>query len=632
MDIFFVISGFLISSIILESLDKGFFSFREFYSRRIRRIFPALILVMAASYVLGWFVLFADEYKQLGQHIAASAGFVSNFFFWQEAGYFDNVSDTKPMLHLWSLGIEEQFYIVWPLILYAAWRIKASVLSICIAIAVISFALNISQVSGNAVAAFYSPATRFWELLAGSLLAYISLRKTTFANARVQCGDEHTVPAEKSGYGMLQNVQATTGVVLIGAAVLLLDKQDLFPGWWALLPTTGAYLIISAGSSAWFNRKVLSHRVLVWFGLISFPLYLWHWPLLSFARIIGSETPPLTIRVAAVLISVILAWLTYKLLEKPLRSRGNGRTKALALCLLMVVVGVTGYITYKRNGLNFRLKGFESSLHGIKYVLESTESCKSAIPVKSRYCLISDPGKPPTIALIGDSHSNRLYAPLAWRYHDRGENLLQLGGGGCVPFWNIETGSNGVTNNCAEQMRPLLDYVLASKHIKSVILMNRGPAFIEGIDLSSKNKMVIKKLGSDESDSKIIYGNALQETIKKFVLADKEVILMIDVPEFDYDPLSCIDAVRPMSGLFKDSPECKLPKPDVDKRNLAYIEITRSAAKSSGNIKVVDLQAPLCDQDYCYGIKDGSLLYKDPDHLNPAGAEYVVKRIWEKMQ
>jgi peptidoglycan/LPS O-acetylase OafA/YrhL len=177
VDIFFVISGFLISTIIFENLERDSFSFVEFYSRRIKRIFPALLLVLIACYTFGWFVLLADEYKQLGKHIAGGAGFVSNFLFWKESGYFDNAADTKPLLHLWSLGIEEQFYIVWPLLLWFAWKQRLNLLTITLTVLIISFALNINKVHSNVVAVFYSPQTRFWELLTGSVLAYITLYK-----------------------------------------------------------------------------------------------------------------------------------------------------------------------------------------------------------------------------------------------------------------------------------------------------------------------------------------------------------------------------------------------------------------------------------------------------------------------
>ncbi|NWD34169.1 acyltransferase [Pseudomonas reactans] len=177
VDIFFVISGFLISTIILSSLEKNSFNFVEFYVRRIKRIFPALLLVLVTCCVAGWLLLLADEYQQLGKHLAAGSVFISNLVLRQESGYFDNSADTKPLLHLWSLGIEEQFYIIWPLILYAAWRVKFNPFIVIIIAAAVSFSLNISNVRTNPSFTFYSPQTRFWELLIGSALAYINLNK-----------------------------------------------------------------------------------------------------------------------------------------------------------------------------------------------------------------------------------------------------------------------------------------------------------------------------------------------------------------------------------------------------------------------------------------------------------------------
>ncbi len=325
VDIFFVISGFLISSILYESLAHDRFSFTGFYMRRIKRIFPALLLVLAATWVFGWFALLPDEFKQLGKHMAAGAGFVSNYVLSNESGYFDSVAETKPLLHLWSLAIEEQFYIVWPLLLYAAWKKRFNLLTITAAIAIVSFVLNIRGTLTDPAAAFYSPQTRFWELLAGALLAWLSLYRqdalSGFARRLdVWLGKAVYAQAPDPDGTTLRALQSVGGGVLIMVAVLVLTSESHFPGWWALLPTLGAVLIISAGSQAWLNRVVLSNRILVWIGLISYPLYLWHWPLLSLARIVEGDTPPRQIRIAAVAISIVLAWLTYLLIEKPVRS------------------------------------------------------------------------------------------------------------------------------------------------------------------------------------------------------------------------------------------------------------------------------------------------------------------------
>jgi peptidoglycan/LPS O-acetylase OafA/YrhL len=362
VDIFFVISGFLISTILIGSLERNSFSFYEFYIRRTKRIFPALLLVLIATFLFGWFVLMPDEYKQLGKHIAGGAGFVSNFVLWYESGYFDNAAETKPLLHLWSLGVEEQFYIIWPLILWFAWKKRLNLLTIAIVVGAISFALNVYEVRNDVVAAFYSPQTRFWELMAGSILAYMTRHRQNIFPIKIK----HRLDAwlslidkAQSPYvngKVLRNVQSLFGAVLIFIGILVITKEKNFPGWWAVLPILGAVLIISAGVQAWLNRVVLSNRILVWFGLISFPLYLWHWPLLTFARIVEIEEPSIETRIAAVVISVVLAWLTYSLIEKPLRFGKHSKNKTITLLFLMSITGLVGYYCYDRDGLGFRKK------------------------------------------------------------------------------------------------------------------------------------------------------------------------------------------------------------------------------------------------------------------------------------
>ncbi|MFO0456883.1 MAG: acyltransferase family protein, partial [Alphaproteobacteria bacterium] len=267
VDIFFVISGYLISSIILRDLHAGEFSFAGFYARRIRRIFPALALVMFAVLAFGYFALLADEYMQLGKHVGAGAAFLSNVVLWREAGYFDNASETKPLLHLWSLAVEEQFYILWPALLYLCWRWRCSTLAVLLTVTALSFAANLASLRYDLSLAFYSPFTRFWELSAGAVLAYLNVTRPLMLRPN------------------LQNAMSWLGLALILAACFGLRKSLSFPGFWALLPVVGACLMIAAGAAAPVNRWLLARPWMVGIGLISYPLYLWHWPLLSLARI-----------------------------------------------------------------------------------------------------------------------------------------------------------------------------------------------------------------------------------------------------------------------------------------------------------------------------------------------------------
>lgn len=348
VDIFFVISGFLISTIIYKGLQTGTFSFVDFYSRRVRRIFPALLVVISATFAFGFFILSADEFSRLGKLVAAGIGFIANLVLWSEAGYFDAETATKPLLHLWSLGIEEQFYVIWPLLLLFAWKRKFKLLAVISIVLLLSFIINILGIRNDPVATFYSPLTRIWELLFGSLLAWVMVfRKESFTylNSEMNIYLSSMNFITKTRYERLfPNFLSTTGIILFLIGFLKISEESYFPGFWALIPTFGTVLIIMAGTEAWINKKILSNKVAVWFGLISYPLYLWHWPLLSYGRIFYDKTPPSGFRWVAILLSILLAWLTVKYIEKPLRySKKKSRSKVIYLsgfAMFMIFTGL----------------------------------------------------------------------------------------------------------------------------------------------------------------------------------------------------------------------------------------------------------------------------------------------------
>jgi len=464
VDIFFVISGFLISTIIISNLERGSFSFADFYGRRVRRIFPVLLLVLTACFVAGWFIMLSAEFKQMGKHMAGGAGFVANYMLWGESGYFDNAATTKPLLHLWSLGVEEQYYIIWPALLWFAARRGFNLLSVAIALGLVSFGLNLGAEHGDAVRAFYSPQTRFWQMLAGSALAILTLRGRSLLGRWQPLLDGwlgriiYAVPPPANG-AVWRDVQSLSGAGLILIGLVRITEQRPFPGWWAVLPTLGAVMLIAAGSQAWFNRAVLGNRVLVWFGLISFPLYLWHWPLLVFARLMERTPPSAALRAGAVLAAIVLAWLSYHLLERPIRSGARTRAKTVVLVALMVVVAGVGYNTFKRDGLGFRMKdrqtyadyfennpaewrfffrvGIPEKYHVeceffdiAKYRAGRTDSIPR--PEIDERCYKRDPAKPKAVLLWGDSHAEQLSwgirnnLPADWQ-------VLQVASSGCVP-------------------------------------------------------------------------------------------------------------------------------------------------------------------------------------------------------
>jgi peptidoglycan/LPS O-acetylase OafA/YrhL len=455
VDIFFVISGFLISTIIFKNLESGRFSFVDFYSRRIRRIFPALVIVLPTTFVLGWFFLYPDEYRQLGKHVAGGAGFVSNFVLWRESGYFDAAAETKPLLHLWSLGIEEQFYIFFPMLAWSLWKARLNVLSFVALIGILSFLLNLKFVYSDAAMTFYMPQTRVWELLIGSTLALLvmdvsgSLATVEESMGKLLRSLMSHADAESSEIASA-NAKAWPGALLILVALFKITRDTHFPGEWALLPTLGTVLLIWAGPHAYVNRGLLSSPILVWVGKISYPLYLWHWVLLTYNRIVVGETPSAGVRCAALALAILLAWLTYRLIEKPLRFGGNSREKTLALVIAMIAIAGVGLACFKTNSPSSwffaahnnrveetdellavnqtRLKQWQDPQKTVKcFQLPPPYDTPTGDFFERSGCLTAISGKA-SILLMGDSHSASLSLGLRTWAKSMNVNFLQTSG------------------------------------------------------------------------------------------------------------------------------------------------------------------------------------------------------------
>ena len=639
VDIFFVISGFLISTIIFSSLERGTFFFFDFYLRRIRRIFPALITVLITCYVVGWFVLLSGEYKQLGKHIAAGAGFMSNFVLWNESGYFDTATETKPLLHLWSLGIEEQFYIIWPLLLWSAWKTKFSFLIIIVVLATLSFSLNLTQYHVDPVADFYSPQTRFWELLIGACLAYTNLNDLLFLKEiqtkidailskiihKNLCGPNGTT---------LLNVKSISGALLIAFSFVVITKEKYFPGVWVLLPTIGAIFIISAGTQGWVNRTILSHRVLVWFGLISFPLYLWHWPLLSFARIMESERPNMWVRLAAIFLSIILAWLTNKLIEKPLRFGLNMKIKSAFLIFSMLIIGGVGYDTYKLNGLSFRYKTLEDNINRFnwpKSQLASADCVNKFGQQFNQYCSVSNINKTSEIVLLGDSNANHLYFGLNSAAKEK--NVLMLGRGACLPFVNLTTRIAEGELNCQDWVEPALQYIESTKTVKTVILSMMGAAYINKKRSLTGGYIEMHPVDLVNDDDKTAaFSDGMRKTLSRLIKANKEIIFVISTPRLNFLPITCIKS-RPLR-LVKNKKvkfPCAINIKDYKQDTLEYRNAVNKVLKDFPQVKVFDTTAELCDKNLCWAMKNGKILYRDDVHLSLDGSKFISELLVKKL-
>jgi peptidoglycan/LPS O-acetylase OafA/YrhL len=452
VDIFFVISGFLITGIIVRELDQQRFSLVAFYNRRIRRIFPALIVVLGATLVLGWMWMLPGAYAQLSGDVFAGAAFFANIALLLQSGYFDVESAKKPLLHLWSLGIEEQFYLFWPLMLMLIARLRLGILAAVSVVGVASFVLNVVLIDSNPVATFYLPFTRAWELLAGAALA---------------CGwnlVNHSSTAS--------NLRATVGLVLIATAAGVLDTKSAFPGWWAVLPVAGAALLLSA-PAAWFCRALLASPPLVWIGLISYPLYLWHWPLLVFFAIIKFGPLTLVERELILGLSVLLAWATYWLVESPIRFGRPSPLKVGGLAAAMVLIAVAGGVVVQGRGFDFRLPTEIRAMADVPTQSSQWRVHECLLDLSHQMSFAEscvDRDRRPLIFVWGDSTAGALLPGLRKAQEVRDFGIAQFTSSSCLPALNVDVA--GVPN-----CRAINDQILArAREINPDIVLLHGAA------------------------------------------------------------------------------------------------------------------------------------------------------------
>jgi peptidoglycan/LPS O-acetylase OafA/YrhL len=577
VDIFFVISGFLITGIIARELDQQRFSLLAFYNRRVRRIFPALIVVLGFTLVLGWLWLLPSAYAQLSADVFASAAFFSNFALLAQSGYFDIESGKKPLLHIWSLGIEEQFYLFWPLIMMLLARLRLSFLAAASVIALASFALNVALVSSNPVATFYLPFTRAWELAAGALLA---------------CGWGRIGQT-----GAASNLRAGIGLVLIAVAAGVLDTRSAFPGWWAVLPVAGSALLLSA-PAAWVCRDLLASRPMVWIGLISYPLYLWHWPLLVFLAIIKFAPLTLLERWLIVGLSFALAWLTYRFVETPFRFGRPSRLKIAGLCAAMVLIAAAGGIVVEGRGFNFRLPAEIREMADVR-----TDSSKW----RFHECLLDlsremsfaegcvDRNRRPLVLVWGDSTAGALLPGLRKAQQVRDFGIAQFTANSCVPALNTDVAG---APNC----RAINDKVLSlARQLQPdiVLLHSTWDRYLDGV------ADTVTALKQQTSARIIVLGSVPwwkrglpNEVLRHYMLYHRLIPQRSTRAEVDGSGARLREKLAPLGAQF---------------------------------ISVWDV---MCNADGCitrFGDAAGDISASDQVHLTEKGSEYLIRSVIDEV-
>ena len=603
VDVFFVISGFLITSLILREQREERFSLKHFYARRIRRIFPALSLVLGFGLIAGWICLNFMEYKQLTKHTGSSAIFITNFMLLREAGYFDNAADTKPMLHLWSLAIEEQFYLAWPLVLMFFKRLPRWLFPALVVLLLSSLGYSLSLVfKGNFEYDFYSPLSRSWELLLGASLAFGVSRQVAIPTS-------------------WRNMAGWVGLVFIFISACFLDKNMPFPGYWALPPTVGAALILFAGMQSNLNRVLLASRPLVAIGLISYPLYLWHWPLLSFARILESQTPGLGLRLFLVLSSFVLAWVTYRFVEKPIRFSDRYPRAVLWLSLWMVAVLLMSHAVNRLDGLKFRHQGMLNAdpmtliVGAERGTLQPTCTLAPEDMHLFKWCFNDGKTNPPNHALIGDSKGEALVYSLM-RKSPAEHGWLMLG-----PI-NILRADNdaGRAAFSALESNPNLQVIVMANALRGLFPLDADTGLIanSAVDMEAIDQMVA----------------TYTRKITQWQSLGKRVVFVVDNPTLP-DPNSCITGgLTPFESLNKvlrraENPYCKLKYSDHMKGTAPFQQFITKLKRANPALLVYDPLPLLCDipADICTIERDGKFLYSYGDHISDHAGMLIADQL-----
>jgi peptidoglycan/LPS O-acetylase OafA/YrhL len=610
VDVFFVISGYLITSIILTSIEKGNFSIKEFYSKRVKRLFPALIVVLLTTLLVGWLVLFPDEFKQLGDHIAHSAIYILNYILIGEVGYFDVDAQYKPLIHLWTLSIEEQYYIFWPLLLLLAVKQKIIKLSyLVLLILILSFAANVYYINDYPESVYFNTLTRAWQLAAGSMLAVVLFEKAITENRKI----------------------AVTGFILIVSSALLVTEDSIYPGWLAIFPSVGAMFIILG------NVRLPLWGGMLKLGLISYPLYLWHWVVISFLTIYTGGTLDLIAMTGAVTLSLLLAWATYKYIE-PIRYSEHKLT-AKGLFIILMIVGLIGLYVKDQDGMENR-----NHLNYLdKFNIEFTRTpaadklCDQFVKSKIEgdrqfyYCRADNIESKRYIAIIGDSHAHVMYPGISKIAQQHGYGVILLANSGCPPLIGFKRGRNKKEiDHCQKKISQIFNVInnIGTK-IDKVFFATRGPVNIHGeVEGKHTDRSVSESLSKAINNIQTYkaYQKGLRKSFEELnkKTSIKNIYYFLENPELDFLPKEIIP--RPFDVWDLSASGRTMTKELYLKRMSSYRSTIAQAVKGL-DVTVIDPINYMCDQDRCYSYKNNNFLYSDYHHLSVFGSKYLAEKM-----
>lgn len=632
VDIFFVISGYLITLIIYGELQEERFSIVQFYERRVRRILPALFFVILVCFPFAWMWMMPEEFKDFCKSVMKVNLFISNIYFLKEMDYFAPNAQLAPMLHTWSLAVEEQFYVIFPLILILFKKISPKILLLFITILVIS-SLGLSEWESKAFPSrnYYLLSTRAWELGVGSILAL-------------------SIDYRKNANGWFAQLASSLGLLLVLFAIFSFDETTPFPGLWALIPVLGAALIIAYARAQTLVGKVIGSKFFVALGLISYSAYLWHQPIFAFTRIrFGAGVLP-EIYLGLSVLALFLAYLTWKFIEQPFRknskfTRRQVFTGAAIVSIIFISFGKIGRLT---DGFPERLplEAREMAAWAKDKNLRRDE-CNAK---KSRYIAPEDScvyGNElfPEFAILGDSHALGLAGPLSQKLIQEGHGLRMFTYNSCAPV--VGYYRSGKLDECPKYNNDVQKYIFAHDEIKTVILFARWTLYLEGVPFNNKEGgaeyakpvyglPITKDLNFINNPARVDeIGQIYRSAIKSFLDNGKRVVLVHPVPEVGWhvpyylarEILFGVEKTEVLSTSF-----------EVFKDRTKDVREQFNMIGEHGNLLMIKIEEVFCNTfivDRCVAqLEDGKPLYYDKNHLNSIGgfmlSEKIIKAMKEK--
>ena len=612
VDVFFVISGYLITGLILRKQGGNSFSLPEFYERRIRRILPALIIMMLVTVPFAWVWLLPQEFTHYAKTLIGGALFGVNFLFWQSGDYFAPVNELKPLLHIWTLSVEEQFYVIFPLALLLLLRGGKSWLLIGLAVAAaVSFGIAEWGWRMRPVPNYYLLPSRGYELLFGAMIAvWFSEKPIRLSQAQAA-------------------LVSLLGLAAIVYAIVSFDRHTPFVSNYPLIPSLGAAALIVGLQTGTPFQKIFAARPLVAIGLISYSLYLWHFPIFTFARIRMMGEPDGLIMAALVGLSFASAWGSWAMIEKPIRNRSFASRRQIFVggalgSLLVVVIGMAGLLIPNRS--SDRL----DQLHQVqKQAGDQERKCIGREGQRFRaneLCVYGDQANL-DVAIWGDSHANALAAGLGGQLQERKRGLVEVTFNGCFPVLGIRYLAR--LTGCDEFNDAAFEYLINNNQIKTVILHARWAAHMEGegFDNGRGGKdqvadLIIEGPGG-ERDRKALFQRQLPETVKGLLDAGKRVVLLYSIPEMGWH---VPERLMRQLWLEGDESDIKIARTLIDDRIRSSDVLLDGLPAYPDLVRVRPVEI-LCDTTICPGSDQGIPLYFDDDHLSKIGARRLANAI-----